>query len=39
MLEQLELFKVLSQEQQKGVEEYVKSENQRVVDRVSRMKK
>ena len=37
--EQLELFKVLNQNQQNGVEQYVKSENQRVVDRVSRIKK
>jgi len=39
MSEQLELFKVLNQNQQNGVEQYVKSENQRVVDRVSRIKK
>ena len=39
MLEQLELFQVLNDEQQKEVNDYVVSENQRIVDKVASIKR
>lgn len=39
MIEQLELFKVLSQEQQNEVDRFVERQNQQVVDRVASIKK
>ncbi len=39
MIEQLELFKVLSQEQQNEVDRFVERQNQHVIDRVASIKK
>ena len=39
MIEQLELFKVLSQEQQTQVNSFVERTNQQVVDRVASIKR
>jgi len=39
MLDQLELFQVLNQEQQKEVDRFVERTNQQIVDRVASIKK